>query len=824
MINRWWQSLSIQIKLTLMIQLSLAAVLIPTQRWLMTSFENRMQESAHRRAAETADGIINGMNMLMVTGQVSDPNNRILFINKMKQSQSIRELRIFRSQQVVQQYGPGLPEEQPVDEVDLRVLATGKPWFDHNRETGMLRAVIPFIASHNFRGTDCLSCHQVREGSVNGAASIIFDLQEDVETLKLINLWLWLGQIVLQIILYIVIGMMIRSFTAPVLKLQRAMSEMQKNGDLSQRVDIRSNDEIGKMARVFNAMAESLQKNVLRMRENERQLSLSAQVFMNSSEAILISDANNNIMQVNRAFTELTGYTAEEVIGKNPRILKSGQQDSDFYRKMWESLNRTGSWQGELMDRRKDGEIYPKWMSINQVRNAQGRVTNYIALFSDITERKASYERIQYLAHYDALTHLPNRTLLNDRIDHAIADARRYQKKIAILFLDLDRFKNVNDSMGHHAGDLLLQTVAERLKGSTRESDTVSRLGGDEFVILLNGIEDENDAVSVAHKVIRVLSIPIPLEGSEVNIGASLGISIYPENGTDSATLIKNADAAMYHAKENGRNQFQFFSPSMNEKAYEQIAIENDLRRALRNQEFFLQYQPQVDLASGAIVGVEALIRWRHPEHGLVSPGRFIPIAEECGLIVPIGEWVLNTACAQIKQWQDQNIAHIPVAVNLSAMQFRQTNILATIAKALDSTGLNPAYLELEITEGVTMNNVEETVHIMNQIKDMGVMISIDDFGTGYSSLSYLKRFPLDKLKVDQSFMQDITTDANNAAIVRTIIGMGHSLRLNVIAEGVETSLQYEWLQQANCNEAQGNYISPPLNAKDLAVWIAQRT
>lgn len=561
MVARWWGSLSIQIKLTLMIQVSLVVILAFAQRWVMSSFEEKIIESAKVRAFETADGIINGMNMLMLTGQIGDPKVRALFIEKMGKSQGIKELRIFRAEQVKKQFGSGLVEEQPKDAIDQAVLDTGKPYFERRvAKSHTLRAVIPFIASHDFKGTDCLSCHNVDVGSVNGAANIVLDLTDETGMIEAINRWLWFGQLVLQVILFFVIDQMLLAFTRPVKKLQEVMTAMQVDGDLSRRVDIEGEDEIGRMAQAFNALSDSLQKSVNLVREGQDKLRLSAQVFVNSAEAIVITDIENNIMQVNKAFTDITGYSEDEVVGKNPRILKSGQQDAAFYREMWSTLLETGCWQGEIMDRRKSGEIYPKWLSIAVVRNDQGEISNYIALFSDITERKASFDRIQHLAHYDALTHLPNRALLNDHIELAIAGAKRNQTSFAIVFIDLDRFKVINDTMGHHVGDTLLQAVAERLQKCVRESDTVARLGGDEFVILLNNINEREDAALVAQKVIGLIAKPFMLGTYQANIGASVGISIYPAHGADKFTLLKHADAAMYLAKEKGRNNFQFFN------------------------------------------------------------------------------------------------------------------------------------------------------------------------------------------------------------------------------------------------------------------------
>lgn len=561
MIARWWGFLSIQVKLTLLIQVSLVIILAFAQRWVMSSFEDKIIESAKVRAFEAADGIINGMNMLMLTGQIGDPKVRALFIEKMGKSQGIKELRIFRAEQVKKQFGIGLPEEQPKDAIDQLVLDTGKPYFERRKaEAHTLRAVIPFIAGHDFKGTDCLACHNVKVGSVNGAANIVLDLSDEIGMIATINRWLWLGQLVLQIILFFVIDTLLRAFTRPVAKLEAVMTAMQVDGDLSRRVDIHGTDEIGRMAHAFNALADSLQKSVNQVKEGQDKLRLSAQVFVNSAEAIVITDIENNIIQVNKAFTDITGYSSDEVIGKNPRILQSGQQGADFYREMWESLLDKGSWQGEIMDRRKSGEIYPKWLSIAVVRNEQGAIANYIALFSDITERRASFDRIQHLAHYDALTHLPNRALLNDHIELAIAGAKRNGTQLAVVFIDLDRFKNVNDTMGHHVGDILLQAVAERLRKCVRESDTVARLGGDEFVILLNNINGEKDAALVAQKVIDLIGEPFMIAGYQADIGSSMGISIYPTHGADKFTLLRQADAAMYLAKEKGRNNFQFFS------------------------------------------------------------------------------------------------------------------------------------------------------------------------------------------------------------------------------------------------------------------------
>ncbi|MHB1117062.1 diguanylate cyclase domain-containing protein [Sideroxydans sp.] len=559
MIRNWWYGLSMRLKLSLLIQVGLLIILVFTQRWLMASFEAKILQSAQVRAEETADGIINGMNMLMLTGQISDPANRMLFIDKMSQSRGIRELRIIRSELVDRQFGPGLPEERVRDEIDRRVLQTGKPYFERrDAEKQSLRAVFPFIASHNFKGTDCLSCHHVPDGTVNGAASIVLDLTEEFELIRSIDAWLWIGQLLLQLVLFFMIDVLIRSFTDPLKKLQHVMSAIQEDGDLSRRVDIKSRDEIGKMANAFNALADSLEKSVEQVKQGQEQLRLAAEVFVSSAEAIVITDVHNNIMQVNRAFTQITGYAAEEVIGKNPRILKSGEQGPEFYQEMWDTLLSTGAWQGEVMDRRKSGEVYPKWLSIAVVKNEQGEITNYIALFTDITERRASFERIQQLAHFDALTDLPNRTLLNQHIEQSMLTAKRNRNKMALLFLDLDGFKGVNDTLGHHAGDMLLREVSIRLKRCVRETDMVSRLGGDEFVVVMSAINKSEDAAQVAQKIIASICEPFEIEGYTVNIGTSIGISIYPDDAGESDSLKKFADAAMYEVKQAGKNHYRF--------------------------------------------------------------------------------------------------------------------------------------------------------------------------------------------------------------------------------------------------------------------------
>jgi diguanylate cyclase (GGDEF)-like protein/PAS domain S-box-containing protein len=550
----------------------------------------------------------------------------------------------------------------------------------------------------------------------------------------------------------------------------------------------------------------------------ERQI-LAARVFECSREAIVITDAKAQIVAVNQAFTRITGYTAAEVMGRNPNLLSSGKQDRNFYREMWDALINTGNWEGEIWDRAKNGELYPKWMSISSVWNNEGVVTHYVSIARDISDRIRAEQEIQQLAFFDVLTGLPNRTLLHDRLEQMFAAAHRDGGHFALLFMDLDRFKYVNDSMGHTVGDKLLQAVAKRIQECVREGDTVARLGGDEFVVLLREA-DGAGATKVAEKLIKSIGEPFLIDGVQIATHASIGISLYPEDAQDSDTLVKNADVAMYRAKEDGRNNFQFFEPEMNFRANRIFGMERDLHNALAKGEFELHYQAQADLTSGVVCGAEALIRWNHPERGRVSPAEFIPVAEETGQIVALGEWVLRTACAQLAQWRRSGVPVFPVAVNLSIRQLLQPSLVELVRAVLAENHLQPGDLELEITEGIMMGDAKAAMEFLTTMHEMGIQLSIDDFGTGYSSLNYLKNLPVNKLKVDQSFVRDIEVDSSDAAIVRSIISLGHRLDLRVIAEGVETLAELDFLRMRGCDEIQGYYFSRPLPADEFERFI----
>ena len=556
--------------------------------------------------------------------------------------------------------------------------------------------------------------------------------------------------------------------------------------------------------------------DVTERRRAETQLRLAAQVFEASGEAIMITDGLGNIISVNPAFTRITGYAPNEVIGHSPRVLSSRQQDKEFYRKMWTTINESGRWHGEIWNRRKNGEVFPEWVSISTVADADGKPRNYIAIYTDISERKASEERVRYLAQYDFLTDLPNRALFADRLKQAIGAAQRDGSRLALMFIDLDHFKTINDSLGHNVGDLLLREVAQRLKAAIRVSDTVSRQGGDEFLLLVPGIESVNGAAHIAQKLTEIIAEPYHFDGRKLVVTPSIGIALYPEDGDEMANLIRNADAAMYHAKQGGRNAYQFFTADMNALAMERLTLETNLRHAIEEKQLVLYYQPQVNLSSGAIVAVEALIRWNHPELGLVPPARFIPVAEETGQVTNIGEWVLRTATSQIKVWQTDGLPHLPVAVNLSALQFKQGRLHAQVADALAASGLDARYLQLEVTESVLMTEGEATAASMAALREMKVEFAIDDFGTGYSSLAYLNRFHVGKLKIDQSFIRDIQSEQDSRTIVAAIIGLAKSLGLRVLAEGVETRAQVEFLRTSGCDEAQGFLFGRPMAAEQF--------
>ena len=567
---------------------------------------------------------------------------------------------------------------------------------------------------------------------------------------------------------------------------------------------------------------QHLRTSLEAQKQAETGLSLAAKVFEHASEAIVITDSTGAIVDVNQAYIKIAGFQREEVLGANPSIGKSGRHDQEFYKTMWAAITTKKQWSGEIWDRRKNGDLYPKWLTINAVCDSEGRMSNFIGIFTDISNAKTTEERLEQLAFYDPLTQLPNRMLFRDRTEHAIEWTIRHRKRGAILFIDLDRFKHVNDTFGHTAGDKLLAEVAERLRACVRNSDTVARLGGDEFTIILTDLEHGEDAGTVAQKIMASISNPIDLGGYQANIGASIGIAVFPDDGDTYETITQYADVAMYQAKESGRGTYRFFEPAMNATTKKRARIEANLRSGLKNNEFFMHYQPKVEVASGQIVSMEALVRWRQADGTLVHPLDFIPLAEETGLIVPLGQEILRSSCYYNKKLLDGGMPPLCVAVNLSGRQFQDKTLFTSIKAILEETGLPPELLELEVTESMMMRDEQQAITILRQLRDIGLSIAIDDFGTGYSSLSYLKRFPITSLKIDQSFVRDVVEDADDAAIVSAIVSMAKSLRLRVVAEGVENQRQMNFLKNLKCDELQGYWISRPLEAAEFTSFLTK--
>ncbi|TDX98175.1 bifunctional diguanylate cyclase/phosphodiesterase [Thiohalophilus thiocyanatoxydans] len=555
--------------------------------------------------------------------------------------------------------------------------------------------------------------------------------------------------------------------------------------------------------------------DVTERKAQESKVRLSAHVFENSREGIVITDKNNNIIMVNKAFTSITGYPEEEVLGITPNVLSSGQHKSDFYHNMWETISSQGYWEGEIWNRRKDGSIYPEWLSIIQTHDPEYNATVYIGIFEDITQRKEYEQHIQWLAHYDPLTKLPNRVLLSEHVEYAISQAQRQNKKIAILYCDLDNFKNINDSLGHKVGDLLLTEVAQRLSSLLRNQDTISRQGGDEFIILLPDTNADGSA-HVAEKIQTEISKPYNINNYEMTATLSTGITIYPDDGDDFDTLSRYADIAMYHAKRLGGNNYFFYSTELQTITARTLKLEKDIRFAIDNQQLDIYYQPQVSLITGKISGLEALLRWNHPDFGMISPLEFIPIAENSGQILRIGGWVTRTATLQLKKWQATGIDPIKLSINLSVRELKQSQLVEKLENILTETGFEPGLLELEITESMLMEDQENIINTLNRINSLGVHLSIDDFGTGYSSLAYVKRLPVNQLKIDKSFVQDIMNDPGDAIIAQAIISLGHSLGMEVIAEGVEDTAQLDFLRSHGCDHIQGYLFSKPLPAGDI--------
>jgi diguanylate cyclase (GGDEF)-like protein/PAS domain S-box-containing protein len=555
---------------------------------------------------------------------------------------------------------------------------------------------------------------------------------------------------------------------------------------------------------------------VLEREQQGNRLVTAGIAFEHMREGVMVTDAQHRIVQVNQAFERITGYDAEEAIGQTPGLLNSGRQSPDFYREFFRSLNESGEWRGEIWNRRKNGDIYPQWLSIKAVYTDDTSVSSHVSVFADITDTKDSERKLWQLAHHDALSNLPNRLLLNARLEHAIQRAHRNSTQLALLFIDLDRFKNINDSLGHQAGDELLQEIASRLRDAVHEDDTVARLGGDEFVVLAENVPDANSTRRIADRIIARLADPVMVRGKSLVATASIGISFYPTDAQEPEALLQHADAAMYKAKTQGRNRHAFYAPELTREIQQRLELEHDLRQGMALRQFSLHYQPQFASSDGRLVAVEALVRWKHPERGMVPPNEFIPVAEETGIIRELGCWVTETACKQAMQWQASGFPPFTLAVNLSPYQLRG-ECAGELSKIFDRTGFAPRWFEFEVTETLL---VEDGGHALKQLTEMreqlGMGVAMDDFGTGHSSLGQLKFLPIGKLKIDRSFVSDLPDDGNDAAIVKAIILMAHTLGLEVVGEGVETQQQHRFLCQNGCDHVQGFFYARPMPAEEI--------
>ena len=651
------------------------------------------------------------------------------------------------------------------------------------------------------------------------------------------------------VLLIVLIGSRVigRYYTRSLTRLNLAAASVLNSGATPAPLPVRGEDEVAQLTVAFNAITERLNasshdlesrvaertvkledinsalvKEIMDHKKTGEQLHVAANAIENAAEGVMVCDGEGRLVSANKAYTRITGYAVEEGLGRRLEELSPPDQGAPAYAEVFELVRTQGHWKGELWSHKKNGDRYVEERSISAVRDDNGNVVNYIILFSDVTKQKEDATRLQFLAHHDPLTGLANRILFQERCEEALMRAARRKAKVAVLFVDLDHFKTVNDSLGHGHGDELLKNVAVRLQECTRKTDTVARQGGDEFTILLGEVVDSADIAFIAKKIADRLSTSFMVAGHEVYVSASVGISCYPEDGQSASVLIKNADAAMYAAKEQGRNNYQFFSAEMNTQALETLMMASSLRLAIEREELVLEYQPRIDLANGKVTGAEALVRWNHPNLGRIMPSQFIGLAEKTGLIDPLGEWVLRRACSQMVEWRKTGVGLPRVAVNISARQFRHPDFTERVAAILEETGADPSTLEVEVTESMVMHDPQRTSVILERLKERSVVVAIDDFGTGYSSLSYLKRFPIDYIKIDQSFVRGIPRDAEDIGIVRAIIALAKTLDVQLIAEGIDTPEQLTFLEREGCNEGQGYLISTSLPADRLPAFMLE--
>lgn len=805
--------LKIWVRLVIAILVMIAIAWASMLMWATQAHRRAAIEEATAFAESVHQMTLAGLTGMMITGTVAQ---RAVFLDQIKQSNNIRSLRVIRGEEVIRQYGKGVSQELPSDSMERRGVRDGRPAFEIRREAGreILKAVMPAIASRNYLGKDCLGCHAVAEGAPLGAVTMEISLDKmNAAVADFSGSITWIAILIfipLTLLIYLLVS---RSVTRPLNAMTGGLHRIAEGEiDLSRRLPVRGSDEIAGAAAAFNRVMEKVDQMVRAER-------VAAEVFDHALEGIMVTDRDTRILKVNPAFTKTTGYTAQEAIGKTPRMLQSGQHDEAFYQSFWEALNTHGVWQGDIWNKRKSGEAYPEWLNISSVKNERGEVERYIAVFSDITERKRQEAIITYQAYHDALTGLPNRILFKDRLEQALAVARRRNtgQWVAVMFLDLDRFKFINDSLGHEAGDQLLKEVARRLRGAVREMDTVARFGGDEFTVLLPEIKEPKNAEAIAAKILEVTRQPYRLGNKDLFVTTSIGVSLYPDHGKDAETLMKNADTAMYHIKEQGRAGYCFYNTELSARSIRHLQLETEIHKALRLGEFSVLYQPQVNIETGRAAGVEALLRWNHPQLGQIPAAEFLGLAEETGLIIPIGEWVLKTACAQAAAWLKQGLGLSTLSVNLSPRQFHHDKLVETVGAALTSSGFPADGLELDIVEGLAMQDVERTIGILQALSALGIRLAITEFGMGFhSSVSDLKRMPVNTIKIDRAFVRDLNDNPENFGIVAGLVNMTRDPGLKVVAVGVESREQLEQLRVLRCDNAQGRFFSTPLPAEGI--------
>ncbi len=731
-----------------------------------------------------------GLTGMMITGTIAQRN---VFLDQIRDSNHIESLKVFRAESVVTQYGKGLTGELPSTDSERAVLTTGKASyevFSAPDGTPRLRAILPALALENYLGKNCLDCHAVAPGTVLGAVSMEISLEGANETARNFGLSALAAAALLCLPLAFLIWYFIsRIVTRPLYRMTAGLQRM-ADGDIEEigPLQHRGHDEVAQATEAFNRVMEKVRELLAEQR-------LSRIVFENSLDGITVTDANGRIRMTNRAFTDTTGYSAEEVIGQTSALLKSGRQDAAFYQAFWQTLKEKDEWRGEIWNKRKNGTIYPEWLNVSAVRDKRGEVEHYVAIFSDITERKQREELIAHQAFHDALTGLPNRVLFLDRLEQALVQTKRSKSRTtAVMFLDLDRFKLINDTLGHDAGDALLREVALRLRACVRASDTVARMGGDEFTILLPEIGDWAAAQGVAQKILDAMQVAVTLAGQPSVITTSIGISLFPQDGRDADTLMKHADAAMYQVKGSGRASFYFFTPELLGKPSRRIELEAQLRLALARQEFVLAYQDLVELPSGRVYGREALLRWQDPAHGLRLPEDFLPLAIETGLILPISEWVYASACQQALQWQAEAPGRM-VSIHLSEPEFLRADLVELLAGTLQRSGLAPTLLEVEISELIATKDPMRAELLARTLMALGVRVVLDDFGAGHSNLLTLRRLPIKALTLDHALVRHCATDADYQAVIKTILATARALDLKVGAKGVESAEQLDLLR-----------------------------